>query len=136
MADYLGVLDELETRRQALVEEVGELDSLILGLKRLAGRSSSSTLKTDSTVVPGNLRGLTLSRAVLMHMKSVGQPQTTRNVVDALRAAGVPSEAKSFPNQVYNALHRGSEEEGTYIRQGNQWRLRGVNTSPPEGPLF
>ena len=38
MADYLGVLTELHGRRKALVSEVAELDSVIMGLERLTNR--------------------------------------------------------------------------------------------------
>ena len=120
MADYLGVLTEIKGRRKALADEIVELDTVIIGLERLSEKLLLPT--AHPVVTTGSLRGKTLPRAILAHML-VKSPQTTRNIIDAMKAGGVPSDVKSFPNQVYNCLHRGSKNGGPYVRDGQQWRL-------------
>ncbi len=120
MADYLGVVTELRVRQKALAAEIAELGAIITGLERLATTGTSE--RAEPSIV--SFGGKTLPQAVRIYMESVARPQTTRQVVNSLKAGGVSDAAKSFVNQVYNALHRGSKPGGDYVRDGDKWRLR------------
>lgn len=127
MADYTGVLTDLRSRREALIRELRELETAIAALERLAGDPTVAIAiqsMSQPTVTKGTFDGLTLPQAVDKYMRMMNRPLITRQVVDALRAGGVPADAKSFANQVYNALHRMSGENGVFRREGNAWTLR------------
>ena len=124
MADYLGMLDELMARRKALSDEVAELSTMISGLERLANKPFAvASVPSGASASSPSIRGKKLPQAIRVHMESVGSPQTTREVADAMKAGGIPSDAKSFFNQVYNVLHRGSKKDGPYLRDREKWRL-------------
>jgi hypothetical protein len=129
MADYIGVLNDLRGRRAALRKELEELDTAIGALERLAGANRNghqpATVSSRAAVaaVP-SLRGLTLANAVVAYMTAIGQPQTTRQVVEGLKAAGVNASAPSFDTQVYNALNRMTGESGQVSREGGLWLLK------------
>ena len=117
MADYFGVLTDLKIQRKALLDEADDLGGVINGLERLVAKESALER-------PLTFQGMNLAQAVRAYMESVNRPQTTREVVEALKAGGVPSAAKTFANQVYNVLHNGVGPDGHYRRNGTQWRLR------------
>jgi hypothetical protein len=134
MADYRGVLADLRAKRGALAGELEQLDAAIAALEKIVQRQSPTLVMPAGPVGPPkptlpSYEGMTLPRAVQAHMQFVDKPQTTRQVIDGVRAGGMDSDAPSFDTQVYNVLNRNSDEGGLYRRDGHHWVLRSAQGS-------
>ena len=125
MADYEGVLADLKARRAALDRERSELDPVIAGLERLVTAASNGRPSQQTpTVPPRAFAGLTMPQAVTKCLKLAQQPQSKRQIQDALMAGGVKA-GKSFGAHVYNTLHRLSGPDGPFRREPDgRWSLR------------
>src|SRR5688500_1384607 len=130
MTDYIGVLAELRTRREALQHEQAELDTAITAIERLARMAGvAGTTKTDaaSTTV---YRGMTMPRALESYFKATALPLlTTRQVIDGLTAGGVKA-TKGIRGHVYSTLHRLSQNNGLFRHHDDgRWSLRERNVN-------
>lgn len=129
MADYKGVLDELKLRRLALDAERANLDKAITAIEALiptVNQSSRSVFGTTQVpgVTPRAFAGLTMPQAIEKCLRLAQQPQTKRQIQDALRAGGMRASAKSFSAHVYNTLHRLSKDGGPFRRESDgRWGL-------------
>lgn len=126
MADYKGVLTELRARRAAIDKERVDLDTAIAAIERLANVVINIPLGTLSVrgVSPRAFVGLTMPQAITKHFTLVNEPQTTRQIMDALKAGGMKSKG-SLRGHVYNTLHRLSQDDGPFRHESdNRWSLR------------
>jgi hypothetical protein len=129
MLDYQSVLSGLRERRTAIAKELEQVDAAISALEPLAKPNTWQLVipmpaSAQTSIAQVSFRGMTLPRAIQAHMEAVNRPQTTREIIDSLKVGGIHSKAASFDNQVYNALHRMSGEDGLYARDGTTWVLR------------
>lgn len=128
MADYKGVLADLRARRSAIEKERVDLDAAIAAIERLASSTPNGAAglrPQDSHVVsPRAFVGLTMPQALAKHFTLVNQPQTTRQIMDALKAGGMKSKG-SLRGHVYNTLHRLSQDNGPFRHEpDSRWSLR------------
>lgn len=121
MADYAAVLAELEERRTAVEAELHQLDIAIAAIRSV-----------DQWAVPASasmpFRGMGLRVAVRLHMKTVGVPQTTADVIAAVRNGGLRSNIPRLDSQVYNALHAMKAKGDLTHSDDNRWTY----VVPPE----
>jgi len=128
---YGDIITNLRSRRKALALELEQVEAAIAaleGLEALGGpaafhkpavRVSEAAATVQSPNRPGV--GLSLFEAVKAHMIKAHCPQSTREVIDGVRALGVSSDAPSFDTQVYNTLRRMCIESGLIRRDGRRW---------------
>ena len=128
MAYYKGVLADLRDRRNAIDKERVDLDTAIAAVERLASSTIKSTaersIQDTRSVSSRAFVGLTMPKAIQKYFTLVNQPQTTRQIMDALKAGGVKAKG-SFRGHVYNTLHRLSRNDGPFRHEpDNRWSLR------------
>jgi len=112
--DYEEVLRDLEARR-------AELDVAIAAIKRLVV-SARATPETPVSA-PGSsgpYADMSIGEAAKLYLFSIGKPQTSRQITDALRAGGIRSMAKNLDVAVYSALRRQHDLK----RVRNKWTLK------------
>ena len=129
MADYKGVLADLRNRRVAIDKERVDLDTAIAAVERLASSTVNSTagrgVQETNSVSSRAFAGLTMPQAITKLFTLVNQPQTTRQIMDALKAGGMKSKG-SLRGHVYNTLHRLSQDDGPFRHESDsRWSLRG-----------
>lgn len=140
MADYKGVLADLRARRVAIDKERADLDTAIAAIERLAASAVISGTGPGTQEVRGvsarAFGGLTMPQAITKYLGLVNQPQTTRQIIDGLRAGGVRSTA-GLRGHVYNTLHRLSRGDGQFRHDPDgRWSLRewqSVESAMPDG---
>jgi hypothetical protein len=131
MADYKGVLADLKARRTAIEKECADLDTAIAAVERLANLSAFTASVAAAKQTLPDLRlgqatfsGLRMPQAITNYLTMVRQPQTTRQVIDALKSGGV-KDSGSLRGHVYNTLHRLSQEGGPFKHNADgRWSLR------------
>ena len=128
MADYKGVLADLRARRAIIDKERVDLDTAIAAIERLASSAVNSAAGSGAQDVRGissrAFAGLTMPQALAKYFTLVNQPQTTRQVLDALKAGGVKA-TNGLRGHVYNTLHRLSQNNGPFKRETDgHWSLR------------
>lgn len=128
MADYKGVLADLRARRTAIEKERVDLDTAIAAVERLASSTVNSVAgQAVHDTMPGissrAFVGLTMPQALAKYFTLVNQPQTTRQIMDALKAGGMKSKG-SLRGHVYNTLHRLSQSDGPFRHEpDSRWSL-------------
>lgn len=128
MADYKGVLADLRARRAAIEKERLDLDTAIAAVERLASSTANSAagrvVQDAHGISSRAFVGLTMPQAITKYFELVNQPQTTRQVMDALKAGGIKSKG-SLRGHVYNTLHRLSQDDGPFRHEpDSRWSLR------------
>jgi hypothetical protein len=116
---YLQTLELLRRQHAQLSEEIGELETIITGLERLAQReaSSGSSNQSDSRereshdILPphaalGPYAEMEFIPAAEDFLQNVGIPQTTQEIADALVARGFRTRSKDFKNTAQALLKR------------------------------
>lgn len=140
MADYVSFLAELKARRDAieaeqaaLTTEAEELDSLIVGIQRLAARQAERS--PVALVRPGNSKQSkpkTMPEAVAAYLGSVAiSTYSTRDVKEGVIAMGW-KRGGNIRGHVYNTLDRLSQANGPIRRHmSGRWSLKAWGL--PEG---
>lgn len=140
MADYKGVLADLRARRAAIDKERVDLETAIAAIERLASSAVNSAAGSGAQDVRGissrAFAGLTMPQAIAKYYTLVNQPQTTRQVIDALKAGGIKSKG-NLRGHVYNTLHRLSQKDGPFRHESDsRWSLRewkSAESATPDG---
>lgn len=127
MADYKGVLADLRARRAAIEKERVDLDTAITAVERLASSTVNSTAGRVQDTYGISSRafvGLTMPQALAKYFSMVNEPQTTRQIMDGLKAGGMKSKG-SLRGHVYNTLHRLSQGDGPFRHEpDSRWSLK------------
>lgn len=131
---------DLRARRAAIEKERVDLDTAIAAVERLASSTVNSTagrgVQDTHGISSRAFVGLTMPQAISKYFTLVSQPQTTRQVMDALKAGGMKSKG-SLRGHVYNTLHRLSQEDGPFRHEpDSRWSLRewkSVESATPDG---
>ena len=139
MADYKGVLDDLQARRVVLDRERSELETAIVALTRLAGAAQPSSVdSSDQAVRPKMFARMTMPKAIATYFNGLTtrEPQTTRQIMEALVAGG-RKKTGSLRGHVYNTMHRLSQQEsGLYRREPDgRWSLRAWAVRESQGSV-
>ncbi len=135
MADYKGVLTDLRARRVAIEKERVDLDTAIAAVERLASSTVNSTAGQGTQETRGigvssrAFVGVTMPQAITKYFALVNEPQTTRQVLDGLKAGGVKA-TSGLRGHVYNTLHRLSQDNGPFRHETDgRWSLREWNAT-------
>src|SRR6266542_1019002 len=105
--DYKSVLADLMARR-------ARLDAAIAAIEEFVGTGvEADTAPPPAPVQPDKIsvgpsreyRGMTIAAATIKFLKSVGAPQPTRTIADALRLGGIGSDSRNMYRTVYNTLN-------------------------------
>ena len=128
MADYKGVLADLRARRTAIEKERVDLETAIAAVERLVSSAANSNaargVQDASSISSRAFAGLTMPQALTKYFTLASQPQTTRQIMDALKAGGMKSKG-SLRGHVYNTLHRLSQDGGPFRHEpDSRWSLR------------
>jgi len=128
MADYKGVLVDLRARKAAIEKERIDLETAIAAIERLASSASNSggADSVSSGIPARTFTNMTMPQAIEKYFNrlSVREPQTTRQLMDALRAGGLKSKG-DIRAHVYNTMHRLSQDGGPYRHEPDgRWSLR------------
>jgi hypothetical protein len=133
---YVSTLKILRKQRQQLADELSELDPLIDGLERLAKREASSgrhgepeedthDVLPDHPIV-GPYSKMEFVPAAEDYLRSVGIPQSTQEIADALVARGFKTRSKEFKNTAQALLKRGADAGRPLRRIGRgMWAIAG-----------
>ena len=134
MADYKGVLADLRVRRAAIEKERADLETVIAAVERLASSTNSTAgrVAQETHGIPSRVFvGLTMPQAIAKYFTLVNQPQTTRQIMDALKAGSMKSKG-SLRGHVYNTLHRLSQDNGPFRHEpDSRWSLRESKRTEP-----
>jgi hypothetical protein len=132
--DYEKVLADLETKRAAFNAAV---DNAIQGIRHvisavaalpnqsvMGAHISSTVLHPPSvSLTPDAFFGLSIGDAAVKYLATIKRQQRSREVADALEAAGYHHNSTNFTNTVNTALYRRSKDEQDVVRIGRNWAL-------------
>lgn len=143
MADYPGVLADLRGRIALIDQERKELEIAIAAIERISGAYGANSAGTQRLLLPtiestatvggsnGSFRGMRMPEAIYKHFLAAREPQTVRQIVEALRAGGFEGN-QNLRGHVYNTLHRLQAPNGPYIHGENgQWIFRPASAAAP-----
>ena len=115
--DYQAVLADLEARR-------AQIDAAIAGVKALLGQPVTDGPgpgpKGGSSPEAGDFLGMSIPEAAKKHLATVRKPVSTKGLMDALVAGGLPS---SKYNTMYSVLMRRESRVGDIINMKGDWAL-------------
>jgi hypothetical protein len=122
----LKLIKELRQKEREFRAKADKIETTIKSLQEVFG-AQMSLPETEEIgkvtfvplVQPNLYRGKTIAEAAVMHLKSVGVPQKTREVADGLEAGGAHS--SDMYRAVYNAL---DSSELAHQVEGKRWALR------------
>jgi hypothetical protein len=128
---YAQTLKLLRKQRQQLAAELAELEPIIAGLERLATREAVPAGEDEPhEVLPehppiGPYSQMEFIPAALHFLRSVGIPQTTQEIADALVAKGFRTRSKDFKNTAQALLKRAMDAGCPLHRTGRStWEVR------------
>lgn len=104
MIDYTRVLADLRAKRETAKRELGELDTAIAGIERLAAAAAPDAHHLQGVPV-APLADLSMPDALEQCLRRIGHPEPKSRIKAALLKDGVPKN-KDFGAKVYNALYR------------------------------
>jgi hypothetical protein len=136
MADYTGVLEEFRARRTAIARELADPDTAIAAIERLVTPTSSS-VRVDEPQVAAAIAGVSRTYANLTMPQAIAkffarlhtrEPQTTRQIINALQAGGFSTQGPIVRGHVYNTMHRLSQDDGPYVHEADgRWSVKRWN---------
>jgi len=112
------VAAKLRAERQNLLVELSRIDRVLAALGEAAGLepipAAPATTAHPLVVYPTDVLGrtpgpysmLSVCEAAAVYLASVGEPKTSREIADALRAGGLRTTAKSLTDTVQKMLRR------------------------------
>jgi hypothetical protein len=125
---YTPAIESLEAQQKAILANAAELESILVGLRKLRSRDGytapaaaipAAPLKREPKAPHGasvprtateshsdDYRGMELIEAAHKYLGSVGVPKSTKDIADALVAGGLSTKAKNFPGTVSAMLRR------------------------------
>jgi len=120
----LKVIKDLRQKEREFRAKADRIEATIKSLQEVFGPQMAFPETEPVTlfvpqVQPGIYRGKTIVEAAIMHLRSVGVPQKTREVANALEAGGATS--SDMYRAVYNAL---DSSESAHQVDGKKWALR------------
>jgi hypothetical protein len=130
--DYERVIADLESKRAAFNAAV---DGAILGLRhvvaaiaglptvQIQGAHIPSTAVVGGGITPDMFFGLGIAEAAIKYLSVVKKQQSSREITDALEAAGYHHTSQNFLNTVNTALYRRVKDEGDVVKIGRNWAL-------------
>lgn len=128
---YTQTLRLLRKQRQQLSTEIAELDPIIEGLERLATREAApsgddekhETLPDHAPLGPYSQMEFVPAAEDYLH--SVGIPQTTQEIADALVGKGFRTRSRDFKNTAQALLKRAADAGRPLHRIGRStWALK------------
>jgi|GEM_PF-3820885 len=129
---YLTTLDLLRKQQRQLAKEMSQLETVINGLDSLAngGEAVPGSEDEPHEVLPehppvGQYSQMEFIPAALHFLRSVGIPQTTQEIADALVAKGFRTRSKDFKNTAQALLKRAMDAGCPLHRTGRStWEVR------------
>lgn len=119
--NYKTVLADLVARRS-------KLDAAIAAIQDFAGNdgiegASSPEAPKITLGLSREYRGMTIAAATIKFLKKAGEPQSTRDIADALRLGGLGSNSKNMYRTVYNTLNNRLDKHQDIMKEGAKWGL-------------
>jgi hypothetical protein len=138
MADYAGVLADLRSRLDALEHERSEIQTAIAAIERIASVAAGGQGQSLAPPVDEHqFSGMPLQAAIAAHLSSVREPQSVREIAEAVKARGYKTKSPKFTNIVYNTLNRLSQgERPIFGRVEKRWVIHDGQQRKPQGTLL
>ena len=125
-ADLAQMIAALEAKQRALGEAIDKLRFVMNpagnGIVPEHSGGGGSDVPPGTELPVGAFLNKSIPAAIELHLASVRQKQTVRQVAAALRAGGLESKAKKFENAVNTALNR-LKDSGKVLRFPDGWAL-------------
>ena len=126
--NYKRMLGDLKTRLSELDIEREQVVSAIKVLAPLAGifineeSALPGLLVEEETIqiAPNEFSNDTIAGAVERYLKTVGKPQTVKNICEALKRGGLQSDAKDLYNTIHTTITRNTNR---FIKTNDGWAL-------------
>jgi hypothetical protein len=149
VADMKELLTRLETELKETLEQRTALDKKAVALqKTIAGVRELVSLDDNSEFVqftpisevsvriiaPNQFAGLTITEAAVTYLRWIDEPQTNRQVAEALLKGGVKSDAGNFASTLRSVLLKKQDKQNSQVVWfDNKWHLREwILDMPPE----
>lgn len=142
--DPRAVLRDLKSQRDELDTVITYFERLVRGVQAVSspaprreaprGLNTTSDDQTPAVTPPKDaFEGMSNPEAVKAYLRMAGQPQTPKQIVNALKMGGTESEAEKFYSTIYTTLRRlGRSGELKQAGDGG-WKLaERTNASPAD----
>ncbi len=124
------VLSDLQSRRAEHERAMRETEQAIASIERVIREIKFASIRPRAERPDGAdspLAGMTLGDAAATYIRSCGpgRPQSTREIVEALKRGGASTVSKNLFTTMYNVLSKRAEREnGDIAKEGTGWTLR------------
>ena len=135
-------LNETLEQRTTLDKKAVALQKTIAGIRKLIGLNDNSefvqfTPISEASVriiAPNQFAGLTITEAAVTYLRWIDEPQTNRQVAEALLKGGVKSDAQNFPSTLRSVLlKKQGKQNSPVVWFDTKWHLREwILDMPPE----
>jgi hypothetical protein len=147
-ADMKELLTRLETdlketleQRTTLDKKAVALQKTIAGIRELIGLNDNSEFVQFTPIsevsvriiAPNQFAGMTITQAAVAYLRWIDEPQTNRQVAEALLKGGIKSNAQNFPSTLRSVLLKKQEKNSPVVWLDTKWHLREwILEMPPE----
>ncbi len=128
---YRAVLDDLVKQRSQLQFRIGEIDTAVMALRRIMPEESLVPAEESQQRLPvaegvkgseGKYAGMSTRWAILALLSEDSTPpMTTGQIAEALQAAGITSNGKSFAGNVSAVLSGMNHDKGEVTSGMSGW---------------